>query len=361
MTNETEQKALEKPESGEEANGETSTDQAEQGPSRIKPLIFPFIVLLIAIAGMVYLYQRVQQLEQNTVRLTTSSETDLASLNNKTLSVSGKLADVQALLEELQARQEALELSTPQETQVHINKDYALAEVEHLLIIASYNLQLDHDVATALAAMEAADLRLNGLNDPRVLDVRQQIISDMNALRSLNQADLSGLGLYLSDLISRVDELPLKENLLLEAPELENEEVEQQANSFSQFFSLVWQELKSLVIISRDKDVARARLLPDEVYFLRANIKLELANARFAVFNRDTDNLHASVEHIQHWITEHFDMTDAAVKNIYDSLVRMKSMELAFPEMDISSSLESVRALVRDQSPQADTIEQVAP
>jgi len=172
----------------------------------------------------------------------------------------------------------------------------------------------------------------------------------MNELRSLNQADLSGMALYLSDLISRVDDLTLKANIVIEQQfETDNQEQDTQESveGIKHFFVLVWEELKSLVVITRDNDVAAARLLPDEIYFLRANLKLELANARFAVFNRDTENLHASIKHMQDWLYAYFDMADATVSNIHDTLTAMKKIELAFPKLDISSSLESVRALSR--------------
>ena len=211
--------------------------------------------------------------------------------------------------------------------------------------------------------MEAADTRLKGLSDPNVLSVREQLIADMNELRSLNQADLSGLGLFLSDLIDRVDTLPLKENIIIRPSEAESKSKPEQGNSVKQFFLLVWQELRSLIVITRDENVSKARLLPDEVYFLRANIKLELANARFAVFNRDTNNFRASVGHIQAWLNDYFDLSDASVRNINDSLKRMNKLELEFPAIDISSSLESVRALIRSQSEAADNIheEELAP
>ena len=171
----------------------------------------------------------------------------------------------------------------------------------------------------------------------------------MNTLRSLNQVDLSGLGLFLSDLIDRIDNLPLQNNIVIKQQESEKTNQNKPVNNVNQFFVLVWQEIKSLVVITRDKDVAKVRLLPDEVYFLKANIKLELANARFAVFNRDSENFYASIEHIQNWLNDYFNMSDASVSNIYESLNSMKKMDLLLPKLDINSSLESVRALVRYQ------------
>jgi uroporphyrin-III C-methyltransferase len=323
-------------------------------------LIVPVVLIIIISIAFVFLYDRLNNIEkefnQSNIKINSAVQDSGIQIKDNL----SRLSSVQRKLEELESKQEVLSysLSQPQEQQIHINKDYALAEIEHLLIIASYNLQLGHDVATALAAMEAADTRLNGFHDPAILSVREQLIADMNELRSKNQADLSGLGLFLSDLISRVDELALKENIVLEKSETNTESSEEQAEGIKHFFMLVFKELKSLVVITRDKNISKARLLPDEIYFLRANLKLELANARFAVFNRDTDNLHASIGHIQLWLHEHFDLSDAAVQNIYDSLSRMKKMELTFPELDISSSLESVRALIRSQDESHDSVDE---
>ena len=79
------------------------------------------------------------------------------------------------------------------------------------------------------------------------------------------------------------------------------------------------------------------------------NLKLELANARLAVFNRDTNNLHASIRRVELWLDEYFDLSDASSETIYDSLKKMKNLELEYSSIDISSSLESVRALMRFQ------------
>ena len=240
-------------------------------------------------------------------------------------------------------------VNQPLEQKMDINEDYALVEVEHLLIIARYNIQLGNDMKTALSAMEAASARLNGLRDPMSSSVQEQLTADMNKLRSLSQPDLGGLGLSLSDLISRVDQLPLKEYVAVEKLEMSSKQNEDKSKGIKNFFTLVLNEVKSLVVITRDSELSQIRLLPDQIYFLRSNLKIELANARFAVFNRDTNNFHISIRRVEVWLNEYFDLSDASSKNIYDSLMKMKNLELEILRIDISSSLESVRALMRSQ------------
>ena len=333
--------------------------------SKNKTTLILFVLCLIIFSALSFFtYKYLSGLGQEIKQAELDADLRIKKLDERINDTSSRFTGIHEQLNALESKQALLEqiATKPDDQQIHINRDYALAEIEHLLIIASYNLALDHNVATALSAMEAADARLTGLNEPRAIEVREQLISDMNELRSLNQADLSGLGLYLSDLLKRVDGLPLKDGVVIETVESDVMKQEQQPGSVKQFFVLVWKELKSLVVITRDENVSKARLLPDEVYFIKSNIKLELANARFAVFNRDSENLNASIEHIQAWLNDYFDLSDADTRNIYDSLTKMKRLDLAFPKLDISSSLESVKALIRyqgetDSTPNQETIE----
>lgn len=364
MSNEIEKKPSEKPEQNKSAAKKPNQDKTESnkktnptkkiafGSGGKKTFVFPILLFIIFSIAFVYIYKELTQLKQSIGQTTSGNELIIKELNDRISDTTSRFTRMQQQLEQFESKQDVLadSLSQPVEQQIHINEDYALAEIEHLLIIASYNLELDNNIETALSAMEAADARLKGLDNPGTIKAREQLIADINQLRSLNQADLSGTSLFLSALIDDVDDLPLKEGIVIEKVENNNTSSEEHVNSIKHFFILVWQELKSLVVITRDEHVSKARLLPDEAYFIRANIKLELANARFAVFNRDTNNLQASAKHIQTWLNDYFDLSDAAVQNIYDALTEMNKLELMFPKLDISSSLESVRALMRFQN-----------
>ena len=298
-----------------------------------------------------YGYQKFKILEAKLMTTITLERNILHDIDEKIKQSKLTFHEFRNTLNELETSHKILTevVNQPLEQKMDINEDYALVEVEHLLIIARYNIQLGNDMKTALSAMEAASARLNGLRDPMSSSVQEQLTADMNKLRSLSQPDLGGLGLSLSDLISRVDQLPLKEYAAVEKLEISSEQNEDKSKGIKNFFTLVLNEVKSLVVITRDSELSQIRLLPDQIYFLRSNLKIELANARFAVFNRDTNNFHISIRRVEVWLNEYFDLSDASSKNIYDSLMEMKNLELEILRIDISSSLESVRALMRSQ------------
>lgn len=346
----------------EEAAGNKPEKQKRSGGGFLLFLLLLVAVAAAALAG--YNYSNIEKFNAQ-LNASSSTETDMkgaiSRLEQQIKSTADSNAAISRKLDTLETQQENLRelIPEPATETIELNEEFALAEIEHLLTIANYRLQLNHDVATAIKAMETADMRLQRLSVPGSLQVREQLIADMNSLRSLNQADLSGLGLFLSDLIKRVDSLPVKEDVIVSSPNFEEVQPDATAkNKAKEFFRLVWAELKSLVIISRDQNISKTMLLPDEIYFLRSNIKLELANARFAVFNRDTENFNASIEHLHDWLENYFDKSDASVRNVTESLQRMSRINLEFPKIDISSSIESVKALARRLSQQQEQVQE---
>ncbi|MEE8320686.1 MAG: uroporphyrinogen-III C-methyltransferase, partial [Gammaproteobacteria bacterium] len=349
MSNETtkkeETKAVTKPEKGSQERDKQYNKQAV--------LIIVAILLLVSgmVAGGHYLWREINGIDDGLdsrfselYKKEKAADEEIRRLNNN-------FHDLLQQIEDLQTKNEALNTALKQiyRQRSTSNDDYALSEIEYLLIIATHRLTLQKDVSTALTAMAAADNRLKGLGDPHIIDIREQLTFDINQLRSVNPVDITGLALYLADLIQRVDELPLRENIRSMPKAVSKEEPSTGEGGWRHVVSLIWQELKSLVVISQDKEISPVRLLPDEVYFLYQNLRIELANARLAALNRDTQNFLASLNNIIDWLNHYFDTREASVSNIQESLQHMRTLRLD-PELpDISSSLESVRAYIRSK------------
>ena len=229
--------------------------------------------------------------------------------------------------------------------------DFTLAEVEYLLVIATQRLALSRDPKTALAALEAADRRLAGIDDAAMIALRTQFAKDMNALRAVPDVDVPGLSLFLADLVQRVESLPVRDEYLhRREAAAEQPAVPEGSRGWRGFFQGIWQEISRHMIITRSDQGARVLLLPEEKFFLAHNLRLQLETARLAVLRGDTGSLRASLALAVNWIDTYYDTGDTAVENIVDSLRRMRSLELAPALPDISSSLESTRALIRDRA-----------
>lgn len=349
------------------ANG---TDQPSF-PSWIKWLaILSFLGMLALAAAVYYLFsQSKQELATLKADIETQVQTSIGDslqdvgnleqqLNQKIEAKAANETQQQALLEQLQTNQTAIQetLTALNQEKPDSNLDWSLAEIENLIIIAMQRLQLANDPQTAIIALETADLRLKDLSDPSLLTIRQQLTTDINNLKAINQVDTSGMSLYLSDLISKVESLPLKDNVVMTRSETTTSSEEKSINDqtwqekIMSLPGLVWQELKSNLVIKHKDEVdgSNAFLLPEQEYYLYQNLRLQLQNAKFAVLTQDTKTLQASIETIVLWLEKHFKSNDAAVTNIIDALSKMQSVELN-PELpEISSSLETLRAVIRN-------------
>lgn len=313
-------------------------------------LVATVAVLIIVIAGIVYLNNRIQGLEQ-------SANSKLDNITAQSESLTKQINTLNSDIDQLRLQTEAMANSIADlyQQEPASNEDWALSEIEYLLIIATHRIILERDVDTALVAMEAAELRLRDLNNPDLIPVREQFVTDINKLKAVNTVDITGLSIYLADIIDRANSLPLKkvvlENGEEEAVQDEMSEQEQNGSAWRNFISSIWQELKGLVVIKRSGETRRALLLPDQEYFLYQNLRLELENARLSVLRRDTENLHTSVNLLVTWLKDYFNTNDAAVTNVIETLQKMSTLDLK-PELpDINSSLETLRAYMRMSEP----------
>lgn len=335
---------------GSKITEETTDKPRDKNRSAIGSWLLALIALS-AIGLSVMIYFQVSKLKADGNRLASTLmpiETEIKNLGNAFAGSNLEKQQLKDQLVDLQQQQSSMveNLQTLFRRQNMGNSDWALAEIEYLLIVATHRLQLELNVPLALAAMQAADDRLKNNRDPGLLIVRQQITSDINALKAVEAVDIAGLVLFLSDLVGRVIDLPLQQ-VKVTADDGQNNDLEVNSSNWEKLLSSVWHELRNLVQISRSGEETLATLIPDQQYFLYQNLRLQLESARYAVLRQDTENLHVSVDIIASWLNDYFDVSDNGVANIIESISQMAKLELNPALPDISSSLESVRAYIK--------------
>ena len=335
--------------------GQIASDKRKNKPAYCRLFGFIGLILICAlIGGGYYLWSQLQQTKVDLAEVTSNGQVQIDSM-------AGNIKALEDAIRQLQRKQieQSEALASLYKDKRENNEDWALAEVEYLLIIAMHRLLLEEDVATALAAMEAADLRLRNLGNPGLLPVRQQLASDINQLRSVNLVDIAGLAIYLADLVELSDDLLIKSSVLSVETEHESSSeanyTDVEDPLWKKLPRLLWQEIKSLVVIKRSGEVKQALLLPEEEYFLTQNLKLELESARQSVLRSDSENLRVSVDLMQSWMRQYFDTSDSAVVNVMETLDQMRTVELKPALPDISSSLESLRAYMREAASEPTT------
>ena len=218
--------------------------------------------------------------------------------------------------------------------------DWKFAEVKYLLRIASQRLALSGDVDTAEAVLHSADALLREIPDPGLIPVRERLIGDINRLQAHPRADFSGVALSLADLASSVQQLPLKTGTVEQAQESQQAEANAPLR-WQQLARNVWQELKSLVVITRESGQSTALLAPSERFFLHRNLRLQLEAARLALLARDENQYRASIRACSEWLQEFFDPGAAEVRSARAILQDAAALDLSRRVPSIDATLRA--------------------
>jgi uncharacterized protein HemX len=227
------------------------------------------------------------------------------------------------------------------------NVDLALAEVEYLLILAEQRLTLMQDVETAKAALKAVDQRLAGLHAPGLDAVRGQVDADLLRLERVPGIDYSRWIEELGEMTAGAESLPLRTEAQTVA-EAATAEAAPPTQGWRRFFHAIWQELRDTVVITRT--ASGLAPLPAEQHYLVPNLLLRIETARLALLRRDTRALHDAAASAADWLRRWFDGGDPRVRNALDRLQVLAALDPAASLPDITSSLETLRALTRDRA-----------
>lgn len=254
-----------------------------------------------------------------------------------------KLGVLESRLAESQSQQIALEALYQELSR---NPDeWAYAEIEQSLLIASQQLQLAGNVKAALIALQNADARLQRMARPQLTALRKALNRDIDRLKALPHVDTVGIAVKLDNVIAAVDTLPLlievrpPEAAAVQAPG------EQQAGAWRRFWREAWTEMKQLMRVQNMDRPDMPLLSPGQTYFLRENLKLRLLGARLALLSRDHASYKSDLKAGREWIAKYYDTREKSVSNALATLRNLHEADLSIELPDISNTLDVLRNL----------------
>lgn len=277
--------------------------------------------------------------------------------NRDTLdALQAKVGALEAQLAEMQSERIALqaiyqELSKSRE-------DRLLAEIEQQVSIAAQQLQLAGNVEAALIALSGAEARLAQSAQPQFLPLRKLINRDIERLKALPSADVTGIALKLDGLIDAVPNLPLafehRPASAAKPPQAAAEKAPADAPAvlaataawqgmLSSWLGEVWHELRQLVRIERIDTPDPGLLAPREVFFLRENLRLRLLSARLALFARDGRGFRNDLQQAAAWLEQYFDTRAPAVKDALATLQGLRQLDVMRAPAELNETLAALR------------------
>jgi len=253
-----------------------------------------------------------------------------------------KLGVLEAKLAESQSQQIALEALYQELSR---NRDeWAFADIEQSVLLASQQLQVAANVRAALIGLENAEARLQRLDQPRYAALKRALARDIEKLKALPLTDLYGNSARIDDLIAAVERLPLA-MAARARPDVPPPASGPEAPGWARVLREIWGEMRQLVRIQTSGVQDATLLAPDQAFFLRENLKLRLSSARLALLTRDTRAYQGDLRAVLGALDTHFERNDAAVIAAVATLRKLQAAQLQAELPDLAETMEALRKL----------------
>ncbi len=300
--------------------------------------------------------QRLRSLEQELVRRQQGSQdaaTEARTLARQAQEVSTEVQAKQGLLE-ARVAETALQRGQVEELLQSMSRsrdENVLADVEAALRVALQQSAITGNAEPLVSALRQADERLARYNQPRMERVRRAVGRDLDRVRAAQVVDIPSLAVRLDEAVRLVDDLPLLSSperrttvalpvrpaaKAASAPASTASGLEAWRQTWDGVSGAVWDEVRSLVRVTRIERPEAALLAPEQSFFLRENLKLRLLNARLSVLSRQFDLAQADLAQAQQMLDRYFDRGSRRVGLAAEQLrqVSQQARQVSLPRPD---------------------------
>ena len=243
-----------------------------------------------------------------------------------------------------------------------------VVDIESAIRVAQQQAQLTGSLEPLVASLRSAQQRIERAAQPRLTPVQRAIERDLEHLASASVNDTSGLLTQIDDLVRQIDDLPVLNAVAQAAsarrmnarvpqdgsanPSAVPEDAQNAAwwrTTLQHSWEVLRDEARGLVRVSRIDQPEAVLLAPDQIFFLRENLKLKLLNARLGILARQYDSARSDLSGAINALNKYFDpasrRTQSAATVLLQAQAHMKTAEL--PRLDETLSALATAAAGR--------------
>ena len=217
-------------------------------------------------------------------------------------------------------------------------------ETEYTLNTMMQQLLFNGNAQASLDTLSALEKRLNRFDMPELLPLKKAVSADLAAMKAQPATDIVAASLRLDRLLADADNLPLLVDAMLQdsVPQIQAIPTE------NAWYENIWQGVKNnmgnLVTVRKIGDPGAMTVSPEQLYFIRQNIKLRLLDARLALTERSSEIYQNDLNAVANEVNRYFDISSPAVKVWLSELDSLKSLDIRPAQLDIlKNSLATIR------------------
>lgn len=261
-----------------------------------------------------------------------------------------KQAELDALLAQLNSGQQQNSEQIAQANRAYqellkSRSDWLVDEVEATLNLASQQLLLSGNVPVAVTVLENIENRLNRFEQADLLPIKQAISSDLAELKNSPYLDVSSTSLRLDRLEIGASSLPLVvDSTLQPAKEKAVENNPAHVSWWQNAWNKTLSNLQGMIEVRKLNSSDAMLLSPEQVYFVRENLRLRLLDARVALMQHNSEIYLNDLNSAETTIKQYFDTQSPATQAWLKEVAELKAVEVRMASSEaLKASLTAVR------------------
>ena len=235
-----------------------------------------------------------------------------------------------------------------------------VVDIESAIRVAQQQAQLTGSLEPLVASLRSAQQRIERAAQPRLTPVQRAIERDLEHLASASVNDTSGLLTQIDDLVRQIDDLPVLNAVAQAAsarrmnarvpqdgsasPSAVPEDAQNAAwwrSALQRSWEVLRDEARGLVRVSRIDQPEAVLLAPDQIFFLRENLKLKLLNARLGLLARQPASALADLVSAEAALARYFNTEAPTVVSARADLTQLREelrlVELPKPDESLAA------------------------
>jgi len=310
----------------------------------------------------VLLWQRLTAMQEQLARQ--SADTTTQAVEARTLArkaeeaaqaYTAKVAILDNRVSELQTYR--TQIDTVLQTVARVRDENLAVDLESTLRAAQDQAQLSGNIEPLLAALRTAQQRAQRSTDPRLVPVAAAAARDLESVRAIGMTDVAGLLARIDQLLREVDDLPainsvgkLRAAPAAQARQPAASESAPQQGRWSRLSQAFWEQTRDLVRVSRIERPEDTMLAPEQIFFIRENLKLRLMNARMNLLARQIEAARADLAAAAAMLGRYFDPASRRTQSSVALLQEVQNYTRSAQMPRVDATLE---ALARAAPPAA--------
>lgn len=318
--------------------------------SLVQPgLVIAWLAAAVALTVSLLLWQKLSSMQEQLARQ--SAEAGSRAIEARTLArqaeetvreTAAKVAIIDTRIGDLMAYRSQLDEVMQSVTRT---RDENLAvDLEAAVSVAQDQTQLTGRVEPLLAALRTAERRLARSGDPRLSSVARAVARDLERVKVASIPDTAGMLARLDQLLRQVDELPAANDvghIRSERP-LRGSSPGPADSWWARVGQSMLEEGSKLLRVSRVERPDASMMNPEQVFFLRENLKLRLQGARLAILARQYEAARSDLAAAQTALGAYF---DPASRRTQAAATLLQQVQAAAKSADLPRAEETLLAL----------------